>query len=141
MRIHLFIFFRPIYYLRPSILSPPIKIVVTQIRGHIAGSSPLSTAVRALHFFSRQDFSSFFPRQLASNCAYQRSALSAVDFFSFFLANKFKSSPRRDSNSRTNASSIRGLPLLIVHRSDRLLTTGKYSSNCSKTTSTTTTTN
>ena len=47
---------------------PPI-IVVTQIRGHIAGRlfSPLPTTVRALHFLSREDFSSFFPRRLASN--------------------------------------------------------------------------
>ena len=48
-------------------------LVVTQIRGHIAGSSPpLPTTVRALHFLSREDFSSFFPRRLASNCAYPR---------------------------------------------------------------------
>ena len=41
-------FFHPIYYLRPSILS---LLVVTQIRGHIAGSSPpLPTTVRGLHF-------------------------------------------------------------------------------------------
>ena len=32
--------------------------------------SPLPTAVRALHFFSREDFSFFLPRRLASNCAY-----------------------------------------------------------------------
>ena len=45
-----FLFFHPIYYLRPSILS--LQLVVTQIRGHIAGSSPpLPTAVRALHFY------------------------------------------------------------------------------------------
>ena len=44
-----FFFFHPIYYLRPSILS---LLVVTQIRGHIAGSSPpLPTTVLALHFY------------------------------------------------------------------------------------------
>ena len=44
-----FFFFHPIYYLRPYSLS---LLVVTQIRGHIAGSSPpLPTAVRALHFY------------------------------------------------------------------------------------------
>ena len=64
----LFFFFHPIYYLRPSILS---LLVATQIRGHIAGSSPpLPTTVRTLRLFSREDFSSFFPRRLASNCAY-----------------------------------------------------------------------
>ena len=37
------------YYVRPSILS---LLVVTQIRGHIAGSSPpVHATVRALHFF------------------------------------------------------------------------------------------
>ena len=42
------LFFHPIYYLRPSILS---LLVVAQIRGDIEGSSPpLPTAVRALHF-------------------------------------------------------------------------------------------
>ena len=47
---HTFLFFlHPIHYLRPSILS---LLVVTQIRGHIAGSSPpLPTTVRALHFY------------------------------------------------------------------------------------------
>ena len=58
-----YFFFHPIYCVRPSILS---LLVVTQIRGHIAGSSPpLRTTVRALHFLSREDFSSFFPRRLA----------------------------------------------------------------------------
>ena len=46
-------------------------------------------------------------------------ALSSWSFF--FFANKFKISPRRDSNSRINTSSIRGLPL--VHRGDRLICT------------------
>ena len=38
------------FYLRPSILS---LLVVTQIQGHIRSrlSSPLPTAVRALHFY------------------------------------------------------------------------------------------
>ena len=45
-------FFHPIYCLRPSILS---LLVATQIRGHIlfiaGSSSPLPTAVRAIHFY------------------------------------------------------------------------------------------
>ena len=48
----LFYFFHPIYecYPRPSFSVSPL--VVTQIRGHIAGSSrPLPTTVRALHFY------------------------------------------------------------------------------------------
>ena len=66
---------------------PLSLLVVTQIRGHTAGSSPpLPTHYGScLAFLSREDFSSFFPRRLASNCAYPRQALSAVDpFFSFF---------------------------------------------------------
>ena len=59
-----FFVFHPVYCLRPSILS---LLVVTQIRGHIAGSSPplpttvraLPTTVRALDFFLfLRDFSS-----------------------------------------------------------------------------------
>ena len=43
------IFSHLIYHLRPSVLS---LLVVTQIRGHIAGSSPrLPSTVRALHFY------------------------------------------------------------------------------------------
>ena len=44
------LFFHPIYYVRPSFLS--LLRVVTQIRGHIAGSSPPTPLrPRALHFF------------------------------------------------------------------------------------------
>ena len=47
--IFFFLLLHPMYYLRPSILS---LLVVTQIRGHIAGSfPPLPTTVRALHFY------------------------------------------------------------------------------------------
>ena len=60
-----FSFFHPIYCLRPSILS---LIVVTQIRGHIAGSSPpLPITVRALHFFFFARRSQLFPRRLAAS--------------------------------------------------------------------------
>ena len=45
--------------------------VVTQIRGHIAGSPPSSTLrfVPWKAFSSRADLSHFFPRRLAPNCA------------------------------------------------------------------------
>ena len=66
-----FFFFHPMHFIFALLFSLPL--VVTQIRGHIAGSSPpLPTTVRALHFLSRFYFSSFFPRRLASNCAYPR---------------------------------------------------------------------
>ena len=61
-------------HLLSSPFFPLSLLVVTQIRGHIltAGSSPsLPTTVRASQFLSREDFSSFFPRRLASNCAQQ----------------------------------------------------------------------
>ena len=46
--------------------------------------------------------------------------LGALSSWSFLIfANKFRISPRRDSNSRTNTSSIRGIPQ--DHRGDRLL--------------------
>ena len=45
-------------------------IVVTQIRGRIAGSFPPPTHYGScIAFLSREDFSSFFPRRLASNRA------------------------------------------------------------------------
>ena len=100
-------------------------LVVTQIRGHIAGSfPPLPTTVRALHFY-REKISALSSlvdsRRIVLTHA--RGALSSWSF-SFFFSNKFKISPRRDSNSRTNTSSIPGLPL--VHRGDRVLYSGVY---------------
>ena len=47
--------------------------------------SPPTHYGSCLAFLSREDFSSLFPRRLASNCAYQRQALSAIDPFFFFL--------------------------------------------------------
>ena len=46
-----FVFFFPSHLLSTPFYSPSL-LVVTQIRGHIAGSSPpLLTTVRALHFY------------------------------------------------------------------------------------------
>ena len=54
------IFFYPIYYLHLSIFS---LTVVTQIPGHMAGSSTPPTHYGSwLAFLSRADLSSFFPR-------------------------------------------------------------------------------
>ena len=58
-----YIFFHPIYYLRPYFLS---FLVVTQIRGGIAGSS-LPCPLRFVPcILSQECVSSFFPRRLAS---------------------------------------------------------------------------
>ena len=77
-------------------------------------------------------FQLFFPRRLASNRVYPRSLLligalssSLVFFFILFyssiFANKFKISPRRDSNSRINTtnattSSLPGRPVCLLLR-------------------------
>ena len=103
-------FVHSIYYLHPSFsLSLP---VVTQIRGQITGSSPsLSTTVRALHFY-REKNQLFLPSSTPVElCLPTLGTLSSSSYFVCFFANKFKSSPRRDSNFRTdaiNSRSIRG---------------------------------
>ena len=57
-----------------------LLIVVTQIRGHIAGPSPPPTHYASCPaFLSREAFSSFFPRRLESNCAYPRYAWETPD--------------------------------------------------------------
>ena len=72
--------FHPIYYRRPCFLSPLLTVlmVVTQIRGHIACSSPPARYSSCLAFLSRQDFSSFFPGRLTANCAYSPYANSST---------------------------------------------------------------
>ena len=99
--ISLFIF-HPIYYLRPSFSLS--LLVVAQIRGHIAGSSPpLPTTVRALHFY-RENTST-----LSSLIDSRRIApIHAPTSFFFCLQNKkisskYHSGGIRTSNSRTNA--------------------------------------
>ena len=46
------------------------SIVVTQIRGHKAGSSPPSPLRYVPSLLSREEFIAFFPRRLESNSAY-----------------------------------------------------------------------
>ena len=90
----------------PSLLlSSPIFFslsfqVVTQIRGHTAGSSPRFPLRYVPSFLSRKDFSLFFPCRLASNCAYPRGkALSTIEsFYIFIFANKVKVRPTWGSN-------------------------------------------
>ena len=62
----------PIYYLDPCFSLPIILIVVTQIRGHIAGYPPPPSPLRFVPcIFNARRFQ-LFPRRLASNCAYPR---------------------------------------------------------------------
>ena len=73
-------------------LSLLLILAISQIRDHIDSRlfSALPATVRAFHFLTREDFSSFFPRRLPSNCAYPRYAPSAIDPFSFFCCCKYK---------------------------------------------------
>ena len=78
------------------------------MRGHVGGSYGSWLA-----FFIARRFHLFLPSSTRVElCLRTLGALSSWSCFIF--ANKFEISPRRDSNSRTNTSSIRGLPL--VHR-------------------------
>ena len=113
----LFFFFLPSHLLSSPFCSLSL-LVVTQIRGHIVGSSPhLPTTVRALHFY-REKISAVSSLVDSRRIVLTHARLSQQLILFLFFAKKFKISPRRDSNSRTNTSSIRGLPL--VHRGDRL---------------------
>lgn len=83
---HLLILSSPFLLLLPPISINTVLtfIIVTQIRGSIAGSSPPSPLRHVpCIFISRQEFSPFFTRRFASNCAFTHARLSAVD--SFFL--------------------------------------------------------
>ena len=65
-----------------AVLSLSLSVVVTKIRGHIAGPPPPFPLRHVPSFLSREEFSIFFPRRLASNCTYPRClALSTVDPF------------------------------------------------------------
>ena len=123
----IFIYFSPSHLLSSPFCSLSL-LVVTQIRGHIAGSSsPPTHYGSCLAFFIARGFQLFLPSSTCVELCFvdlRRIVLTHARrsqqlFLSFIFANKFKISPRRDWNSRTNTSSIRGLPLLI-HRGDRL---------------------
>ena len=108
----LFLFFSiPFIILAP--LSSPSLPVVTQIWGHIAGPPP-SPLRYVPSFISREELSIFFPRRLASNCAYPRcyEALSAADPLFAFLQIKPKS---RHGGNRTQ-----GPTLVVFEAVDRL---------------------
>ena len=65
-----FFFFIPFFNF--GLLFPLSLFVVTQIRGHVAGSSPLPIYGSCLALLSREDVSPSFPRRLAPICAYLR---------------------------------------------------------------------
>ena len=91
-------------------------LVVTRIWGHISGSSPpLRTTVRASHIYREKipALSSLVDSRRIVPTHAGRSQHLVL----FSILQKFKISPRRDSNSRTNTSSIQGLPR--DHRGNR----------------------
>ena len=111
------IIFMPIHILALVSHSLP---VVTQIRGHIAGSPSPSPLRYVPSFLSREEFSAFSSlvdsRRIVPIHAARRSQQLILVFFCTFT-NKVKISPRWESDSRTNASSIRGQPLFFSHTS------------------------
>ena len=62
----------PIYQLHPSSLARSLSQFRSTIGSHTGRSSPLPVTVRAFKFSSREEFSSFFHRRLASTCASTR---------------------------------------------------------------------
>ena len=109
-------FFIP--FVSPAVLSRFFP-VISQIQGHIAGSPPPSPLRYVLSFFIARRTQHFLPSLTRVELCVPMllGALSSC-YFSCIFENIFKISPRWASNSRTNASSIRGQPL--DHRSDRL---------------------
>ena len=71
-----FIIFALLVLLPPSRNSDP--------GSHSRFFSPLPIMVRALHFFREKKFSTFFPRRLASTCAYPRYNQRSRQLVSFF---------------------------------------------------------
>ena len=88
-------------------------LVIPQIRGHITGASPLlPSRIRALLFYHEKiSVLSSLVDSRRVLLTHARRSQHLVRVFLFFFANQLTASPRRDSNSRTNTSSIRGLPL------------------------------
>ena len=97
----IFIFSHPIHYLRTSSsLSFPL---VTQIRGHIAGSSPPFPLRYVPSFLSREDFSLFFPRRLASNCVSMEGYNSMEKIISFHQETLKKKKKKKAKSKKQKA--------------------------------------
>ena len=65
-------FFFPIPFIIFALLLPLPPSRNSDPGSHNRLVSPPPTTIRALHSLLREDFSCFFPRRLASNCAYPR---------------------------------------------------------------------
>ena len=110
----------PIPFVILALLLPSL-LVVTQIRGHIGGPPPPSPLRynNAFTFIARR-IQHFLPSSTRVDL-YLPTLLGALSSLSFccIFVNKVKISPRWESNSRTNATNIRGQPL--DHRGGRCL--------------------
>ena len=116
-----FFFLFSFFFFPSHLLSSPLHCL-SLLQPCSRNSDPGSHGrVRALHFYREKisALSSLVDSRRIVLTHARRWALSAVHPCFLIFANEFKISPRRDSNSRTNTDSIRGLPL--VHRGDRLM--------------------
>ena len=107
----------PFFFFSSHLLLSPFSFSLPPRRNSDPGShSKLFSP--PLHYgsylLSREDFSSFLVDSRRIVLPHSRRSQQLI---LFFFANKFKISPRRDSKSRTNTRSIRGVPL--VHRGER----------------------
>lgn len=105
MRIRLFYFFHPIYYLHPYFLTPSsLSAVVTQIRGLVHSRRfsppPHYTTVHALRFYRENTsaISSLVDLRRIAHTHVTRSH-QLVPFFFVLLINRLKIPPLRESNS------------------------------------------
>ena len=102
-----FLFFFPSHLLSSPFFSLSL-LVVTQIRGHIAGSSPpLPTTVRALHFY-REKISALSSLVDSRRIVLTHARRSQQLIFFVVVANEFKISPRRDSNHGSTLAAFEG---------------------------------
>ena len=118
-----FFFSHPIYYLRPSFYLPPIIRNLEPGSHFIAGSSPPSPIRFVTCIFIARRFQLFFPRRLASQCAYHgRRSQQQTTVWSFFIfSNKFKISPRGGiQTSRISTTTINNI---LILRSSTIVTT------------------
>ena len=124
----LFIFFYHYFFCPSHLLSSPVCSLPPSHNSDPGSHSRLSSPPSPQRFvpcifIASWKFQLFLPsstrRVELCLSTLARPSLQFVLFLFIFFANKFRISPRRDSNSRTNTSSIRGL--LLVHRGDRSL--------------------
>ena len=86
---------------------------LTQIRGHMTGSSPPSPPRFVRYILIARRLPLFLPSSTRVELCLTHAKRSQQLILFTFFKNNFKISPRRDSNSRTNT--IRGLLLLLLH--------------------------